>query len=88
MPALLSSHIMPRTTLNLDVAVIHELRRRSSDENIPMGQLASQLLARALKEEMRSLKPASFRWISHDLGHPRVDIDDKEALNSFLDRSG
>lgn len=79
---------MPRTTLNLDAAVLRELRRRSEAENLPMGQLASRLLARALKEESPVEREEPFRWISRNLGRPRVDIDDKEALYAMLDRSG
>ncbi len=75
---------MTRTTLNLDPSVMRELRRRSKRERRSIGELASQLLARALREE-RDPEPAPFSWVSRDLGTPAVDLEDKEALNALLD---
>jgi len=74
-----------RTTLNLDPSVMRELRRRSQREHKSIGELASQLLARSLRQEE---EPASrpFSWVSGDLGRPAVDLEDKEALNALLDR--
>ncbi len=49
-----------------------------------MGQLASEALATVLTgRERESAQP--FEWISGDLGQPRVDLDDKEAVRSILD---
>lgn len=49
-----------------------------------MGQVASEALARALADQ-EHLPVHPFRWISRDLGTPRVDLEDKEALRSILD---
>jgi hypothetical protein len=76
---------MSRTTLNLDPAVLNELRLRSKQERKSIGELASQLLARGLREEPEVESPP-FSWVSHDLGRPAVDLEDKEALNALLDR--
>jgi hypothetical protein len=77
---------MPRTTLNLDPSVIGELRQRSKRERKSIGELASQLLARGLREgEGREAEPPPFSWVSRDLGRPAVDLGDKEALNALLD---
>jgi plasmid stability protein len=76
---------MTRTTLNLDPSVMRELRRRSEREHKSIGELASQLLARGLRQEVEP-QTRAFSWVSHDLGKPVVDLDDKEALNSLLDR--
>ena len=84
MLALLASDIM-RTTLNLDPAVMRELRRRSQRDHKPIGEIASQLLARALHQEDEPAPPP-FVWVSGDLGRPAVDLEDKEALNALLDR--
>jgi len=85
MPGLLASSIMPRTTLDLDVSVLRELRRRGASERKSMGRVASELLARLLGgPDDRGSEPP-FRWISRDLGSPRVDLEDKEALQAFLD---
>jgi hypothetical protein len=85
MLTLLASSIMTRTTLNLDPSVMRELRRRSERERKSIGELASQLLARGLRQEVES-QPRPFSWVSHDLGKPAVDLEDKEALNTLLDR--
>ena len=75
---------MARTTLDLDPSVLQELRRRSRREGKSMGQVASEVLAGALAE--RGPRPAPpFEWISADLGQPRVDLEDKEALRAILD---
>jgi len=83
MTPLLSSRIMPRTTLDLDTSVLRELRRRGERETKSMGQVASELLARALAEERES--PAPFEWRSADLGRPHVDLEDKAAVQAVLD---
>ena len=31
-------------------------------------------------------EPPPFSWISSDLGKPAVDLEDKDSLNSLLDR--
>lgn len=82
---LLASSIMTRTTLNLDPTVMRELRQRSERERRSIGEIASQLLARGLREEAEP-QPQPFSWVSHDLGKPAVDLEDKEALNALLDR--
>lgn len=71
--------IMARTTLDLDSSVLSELRRRGKREHKTQGQVASELLAKALSETSRPGNPP-VRWISRDLGTPLVDLEDKEAL--------
>lgn len=79
---------MPRTTLDIDLAVLGELRRRGEHERKSMGQVASELLAAALAEPGLSGAPRTFRWRSADLGAPRVDLEDAEALRRALERPG
>jgi hypothetical protein len=76
---------MPRTTLNLDPAVMRELRQRSQRERKSLGQLASELLARELGEE-KAPGSRTLKWVSRDLGKPSVALEDKDALRSLLDR--
>jgi plasmid stability protein len=78
---------MPRTTVDLDASVLDELRRRAAREGKSMGRLASELLAQQLASDSSTLEPEPLPWISRDLGIPRVDLEDKEALNTLLDRS-
>jgi hypothetical protein len=75
---------MTRTTLNLDPSVLKELRERSAREHLSIGELASQLLARELREEAPPTPP--FSWVSRNLGTPAVDLEDKEALRAVLDQ--
>lgn len=50
-----------------------------------MGQVASEVLASALATEPEEHEPLG--WIARDLGHPFIDIEDKEALRAVLDGS-
>lgn len=49
-----------------------------------MGQLASELLARALAKKGNDA-PRGFSWTSRHLGKPRIDLEDKEAVRALLD---
>lgn len=75
---------MPRTTLDLDFSVLSELRRRGVREGKSMGQVASEVLARALAETERLSPPEPFDWVSGDLGRPKVDLEDLEAVSVAL----
>jgi len=78
---------MARTTLDLDPAVLRELKRRKRTSGRSIGQIASELLAGALQApapERRSRAP--MRWRSARMG-PRVDLEDKEALRRALDEA-
>jgi len=75
---------MARTTLDLDPAVLRELRRRGAREGKSMGQVASELLARAVADAVDIPTPP-FQWIVADLGAPLFDLEDKEAVRRILD---
>ena len=77
---------MSRTTLDLDPSVLRELRRRSRSEGKSMGQLASEVLARALADG-EDAPILTFTWSAADLGAPFIDLEDKEAVRAVLDRS-
>lgn len=81
---MLASRIMTRTTLDLDSSVLSELRRRGTRERKSMGQVASELLAHALAKSDRAPSPEPFDWISGDLGRPRIDLEDAEAVRVAL----
>jgi hypothetical protein len=81
----LSSRIVPRTTLEIDASILAELRRRGEAERKSMGQVASELLAAALAGAEPAAGRAAFRWNAADLGTPRVDLEDKDALQRALD---
>src|SRR5262252_5274098 len=72
----ISSRIM-RTTIDLDPSVLEGLRRRSRRAGKTLSQVASELLARSLRQEQAEQKPAPrLAWISRDLGRPHVDLED------------
>lgn len=79
-----ASRIMARTTIDLDPTILGELRRRGAREGKSMGQVASELLARAVAEPVDAPAPP-FAWSSADLGPPLVDLEDREAVRRALD---
>jgi plasmid stability protein len=83
---MVASGAMPRTTFDLDPSVLAQLRRRATHEGKSMGQLASELLAQQLAIEDPASRSQALEWTSRDLGVPRVDLEDKEALHALLDR--
>jgi hypothetical protein len=85
MSHLLTSGEMARTTFDLDPSVLEQLRRRAVREGKSMGRLASELLAQQLVAQPAANGAQELQWTSRDLGVPRVDLDDKEALRALLD---
>ncbi len=71
-----------RTTLDLDPAVLEELKRRRQTEGKPIGVIASELLSQAFSARPQG-RP-DFAWTSRSL-EVRVDIEDKDALWRALD---
>lgn len=76
---------MARTTLDIDPAILRELRRRAARERKSMGQVASELLAVAVARSGSDDEQPSFAWRTGDLGASRVDLEDKELLQRVLD---
>ena len=79
-----ASCIMPRTTLDLDPAILRELKRRKRASGRSIGQIASELLAGALREPAERAAVVPMRWRSASMG-ARVDLDDKEAVRRALE---
>jgi hypothetical protein len=79
----ISSHIMARTTIDLDASVLEQLRRRAAIEHKSMGQLASEHLAVTLRE--KAPQPAPANWPTKRMGKPKIDIGDKEAVRKTLE---
>ncbi len=74
---------MTRTTIDLDVSVLEQLRRRAAVEHKSMGQVASERLAVGLREDAQQLTP--LHWPSERMGKPNVDLQDKDAVWKSLD---
>ncbi len=76
---------MARTTLDLDAGIVSELRKRGRTEGKSLGRVASELLARALDETSSPRGETPLLWTTGDLGAPRVDLEDRAALQIALD---
>lgn len=85
MTSLITSSIMPRTTLDLDATVLEELRSRAAGERKSMGQVASEVLGAGLQEKGRREAPP-LEWVRRPMGRFKIDLEDKEALWRLLDR--
>lgn len=78
--------VMPQVTLDLDSGVLEQLRERSRREQTTVGALASRLLAAQFAADRRDIADAApLAWVSRDLGLPRIDLEDKDALYAILD---
>ena len=76
---------MTRTTIDIDAAVMRELKRRQTREGKTLGGLVSELLATALEgPEQEPHEPIA--WTARSMG-ATVDLEDKEALRRALDAS-
>ncbi len=75
---------MPRTTVDIDASILRELKRRQERERKTLGQLVSELLAKAIASEEGATAAPQFSWVTKDL-QPRIDLEDKDALWSALD---
>lgn len=74
---------MPRTTIDIDSAVLRKLKERTRREGKTLGRVVSELLARALRTEEDGV-PRRFEWTSRPM-RARVDLEDKEALRRTLE---
>lgn len=79
----LSSNIMPRTTVDIDSSVLKELKEKAAREGKSLGQVISEVAAAALSRTPAP-RPEPFAWTSRSMG-ARVDISDKDALYRALD---
>ena len=74
---------MPRTTIDIDAAVLRALKKRQRREGKSLGQLVSELLAASLRDERESpLEP--FSWVAKPM-RSVVDLEDKDAVYRALD---
>lgn len=74
-----------RTTLDLDSSVLEQLKEQQRrQKNKTLGQLASELLAKALAQvsEVPATKPLA--WIVQPM-QARVDLEDSDAVQRILD---
>ncbi len=73
---------MPRTTIDIDAAVLQELKRRQRREGKSLGQLVSELLTVALRQAREPR--GGLSWKTRPMG-ARIDLEDKEAVRRALE---
>ncbi|MEU6696738.1 hypothetical protein [Pseudonocardia sp. NPDC046786] len=78
-----------RTTVDIDGSVLMQLKKLQQRRRTTLGALMSELLAKALEDEMRAEGPAArpLDWTSAPMG-ARVDLDDRDAVLDLLDGDG
>ena len=74
-----------RVTLDIDGPVLRELKKRQTKEGKPLGKLASDLLAQALKEDAAPASNLPPTWIAKPMG-ARINLSNKEAICGALGR--
>ncbi len=72
-----------RTTIDIDAAVMRELKRRQRLEGKTLGGLVSELLASSL-EQRAPAQHGPLAWKTSSMG-ALVDLEEKEALRRALD---
>ena len=76
---------MARTTVDLDVSVLNELKSLSKAQHKSLGRVISELVAVALDSRDPSPARPKLEWYSQPM-HALVDLEDKEAVGKILDR--
>ena len=76
---------MSRTTINIDDPILKEIKGLQKKEGGAIGKIVSQLLAEALAHRNSPKKRPKLEWVSCPM-HSRVDLSDKDAIYSILDR--
>jgi hypothetical protein len=73
---------VPRTTMDIDAAVLRQLNDRKRREGKTLGRLVSELLAPALREDAGP--PRRPAWTSRPM-RVRVDLEDRQAVRRALE---
>lgn len=74
-----------RTTLDLDRSVLEQLKEQQRlQKNKTLGQLASELLAKALAQASEASATEPLAWTVQPM-QARVDLEDSDAVQRILD---
>ncbi len=84
MPRAYITHM--RTTLDLDSSVLHQLKEYQRRGNKSLGQLASELLAKALADVSAASEPAPLAWTAQSM-QARIDLEDRDAVQRLVDQN-
>jgi hypothetical protein len=77
---------MARTTIDIDVAILEEIRAIQQEERRPMGRIVSELLAEALTHRKRSVGNPKLEWVSLPM-RALVDLSDGGSLYAAIDEA-
>jgi len=77
---------MPRTTVDIDGSVLRRAKELARSEGKSLGQVISELLALSLEDRARLQRAPKLRWRTKPM-RARVDLEDKDAVHSILDRT-
>lgn len=76
---------MARTTVDIDAAVLRDLKRLQKRQGKSLGRLIAELIAAAPTRERAAEEGIPpFRWTARAMG-ARIDLEDKEAVRAALD---
>ncbi len=75
--------MMPRTTIDIDGSVLQELKRLARATGRTIGDVASELLALALRGTRQT--DQKFAWKARRM-QARVDLEDKDAIYRSLEK--
>jgi hypothetical protein len=73
---------MPRTTVSIDAPVLKQVQALSKRSGTSLGETISRLLAQALRTTPTKVR---IKLATYDMGLPRVDLRDKDAVQRVLD---
>jgi hypothetical protein len=73
---------MPRTTVAIDAPILKKVQALSKSSGKTLGETISRLLEQALRTPPAKTR---IKLTSFDMGLPRVDLRDKEAIQKVLD---
>ena len=76
---------MPRTTINIDDPILKEIKGLQKKEGRAISKIISQLLAEALAHRKSPKEKPKLEWVSCPM-RSLVDLSDKDAIYSILDR--
>jgi hypothetical protein len=73
---------MPRTTVSIDAPILKQVQALSRSSGTSLGKTISRLLTQALRTAPTKIR---IELTSYDMGLPRVDLRDKDAVQRVLD---
>lgn len=77
-------NIMKRTTLVLEDALMDSVRELARKQKRQLSQVVNELLLEGVRKR-RKARPGGFDLPSFSMGKPRVNLGDRDALESLMD---